>query len=276
VTSSIRAVVLLALCAAVAEAQTGDAPEAAPANDVFRHAPSAGLGSTDTSTAGTDLFRRASVRSEMVGHGAAAADSVVIDGAKVPLDTVRADAVVARDDITEHLARPVKARPAAPSPAPPPATPPTVAVAPPAPAVVTPPPAPVAVAAPAPVAPPKPVPAPVVAVAPARTPPPVPKSTPTVKAPPPTDSAQLVREVAELQRDVAPKLHTVGVQIDSVKEAYQASLDRLAREAPLPDTMEQRMLQATIAAARFKNDTTTAASTSPTSKKKKAKVQSGN
>jgi hypothetical protein len=274
--TSIRAVVLLMLCAAVAEAQSGDQSETAPPNDVFRKA--APVGSADTSTAGTDLFRRASVRRETSYRGQV--DSVVIDGARVPVDTVRAQAAVSHDDITEHLARPVKA--AAPVVTPAPVQPPPARPAP-APVIVAAPPvAPAPAAAPI-VAPPVNPPAvPASAPAPAprssapRTVAKLPPSTPTVKPPPPPDSAQLVREVAELQRDVAPKLQTVGVQIDSVRQAYEASLDRLAHEAPLPDTMEQRMLQATIKAARFKNDTTTpAAPASPTSKKaKKVKSQS--
>jgi hypothetical protein len=270
---------------ALALAQSGDSSDAS-ATDVFRHAPHA-VGPSDTSSSGTDLFRRASARRESFDHGPAA-DSVVIDGAKVPLDTAHADAVVSRDDISEHLARPVKARsaPVAPAPVAPspvasaPAAPAPVAPAPAAPAPIAP--APVAAVAPprvvptAPAAAPAPAPAPVVAAAPpAHTIPKLGPSRPTVKAPPPPDSAQLVREVAELQREVAPKLQTVGTQVDSVRQAYNAQLDRLAREAPLPDTMEQRMLQAMIDHARFKGDTVTPAPSAPTNKKSK-KVKTDN
>jgi hypothetical protein len=260
--TSFRAVVVFLVCAGVAQAQSGDSSDA-QATDVFRRAPHA-VGPSDTSSSGTDLFRRASARRESFDHGPAA-DSVIIDGAKVPLDTVHANAVVSHDDISEHLARPVKApvaqAPAAPAPA--------VAAAP-APA-----PKPAPVAPPAPVAAPAPAPAPVVAAAAPHTVPKLGPSRPTVKAPPPPDSAQLVREVAELQRDVAPKLQTVGTQVDSVRQAYNAQLDRLAREAPLPDTMEQRMLQAMIDHARFKGDTVAPAPSAPTNKKSK-KVKTDN
>ena len=214
-------------------------------------------------------------------------DSVTIDGARVALDTAHAATVVTRDDITEHLARPVRNKPskfaaATPTPAPQPVVPPQPVAAPPTPAPT---PAPVVALAPTVVEAhtPAPAPAPVVPapVKPAVRPTPRPASTPTVKPPPPTDSAQLVREVAELQRDVAPKLHTVGVQLDSVREAYQANLDRLAKlekETPLSDTTERRLLDQTIAAARFKNDTTAPApTTTGTSKKaKKTKTVTSN
>jgi hypothetical protein len=280
---------------AVAQAQSGDSSDAS-ATDVFRHSAHA-VGPSDTSSSGTDLFRRASARRESFDHGPAA-DSVVIDGAKVPLDTAHADAVVSRDDISEHLARPVKARPAAAAtaPAPSPVASAPVAPAPAAPAPVAPAPVVPAPAAPAPAAPapavvaapshvvspapvaapaPTPAPAPVVAAAAPHTVPKLGPSRPTVKAPPPPDSAQLVREVAELQREVAPKLQTVGTQVDSVRQAYNAQLDRLAREAPLPDTMEQRMLQAMIDHARFKGDTATPAPSAPPNKKSK-KVKTDN
>jgi hypothetical protein len=215
-------------------------------------------------------------------------DSVTIDGARVALDTAHAAAAVTRDDITEHLARPVR-KPsvavAAPTPTPPPVISQQPVVAPPVPAPTTAPEvalAPTVVEAhtpaPAPVVPPPVVSAP---VKPIVRPTPRPASTPTVKPPPPTDSAQLVREVAELQRDVAPKLHTVGVQLDSVRGAYQANLDRLEKlekETPLADTTERRLLDQTIAAARFKNDTATPApgTTSTSKKAKKAKTQTAN
>jgi hypothetical protein len=276
--TSIRAVMLLVLCAAMAEAQTGDS-SAAPPNDLFRRAPT--VGSADTSTSGTDVFRRASVRREMASRGVDhSQDSVTIDGARVALDTVRASAVVSRDDITEHLARPVKNRPVvAAAPAPEPVTPPPPAVA----AAPPPPPAAVVEMAPTVVEAPKPVvddpkPAPPPTPAPVRTavrPVPKPVSTPTVKAPPPTDSAQLVREVAELQRDVAPKLQSVGVALDSVRQQYQANLDRLQRESEtLPDTLERKMLQKEIAAARWRDDTAAATTASANKKGKKAKAQS--
>jgi hypothetical protein len=198
-------------------------------------------------------------------------DSVVIDGARVPLDTVHAEAVVTRDDISEHLARPVRNRAPVvdlPAPAPRPAAP----VAPtPAPVVAVPPaPAPVVAVAP----PPLPTPAPVRRTAAVR-PTPKPASMPTVKAPPPPDSAQLALEVAELQRDVAPKLHSVSLGLDSVREQYQAQLDRLQREAStLSDTLERKWLDSTIAVARWKNDTAVAPSkVTATKKSKKAKAQ---
>jgi hypothetical protein len=97
-----------------------------------------------------------------------------------------------------------------------------------------------------------------------------------VKAPPPVDSAQLVREVAELQKDVAPKLQRVGTQVDSVRHAYESQLDQLARETPLPDTMQQRMMQAMINAARFKNDTATATAAANGKKTKKSKAPASN
>jgi hypothetical protein len=294
--TSIRVVMLLALSAAVAGAQTDSsaAPLAAPANDVFRMAPR--VGAADTSESGTDVFRRASVRREMSARSPdRSQDSVTIDGARVALDTAHAAAAVTRDDITEHLARPVRKpsvavappAPASPAAAPPAVVPQQPVVAPPTPAPA---PAPEVALAPAVVEAhtPAPAPAPVVTapvvsapVKPVVRPTPRPASTPTVKPPPPTDSAQLVREVAELQRDVAPKLHTVGVQLDSVREAYQANLDRLEKlekETPLTDTTERRLLDQTIAAARFKNDTTmlAPATTSTSKKAKKAKTQTAN
>jgi hypothetical protein len=200
-------------------------------------------------------------------------DSVVIDGARIALDTAHAGAV-SRDDITEHLARPVRNRTvmaapvAAPTPAPQPATPPP------------PPPAPAAVVTMAPtVVQPAVQPAVVEPVAPRRTvrATPKPASTPTVKAPPPTDSAQLVREVAELQRDVAPKLQSVGLALDSVRAQHEANLDRLQRENQSePDTLKRKMLDQMIAAARWRNDTTSVATKStPAKKSKKTKALAG-
>jgi hypothetical protein len=278
--TSIRAALALILCAAALDAQSDTS--GAPPMDVFRRAPR--VVATDTSTAGTDVFRRASVRREMATRGQV--DSVVIDGARVPLDTAHAEAVVSRDDVTEHLARPVKNRPPVadvpvvppPAPAPAPRAVPTPVAT--APAPVAPTPAPIA-AAPAPVVPTA---APVVAVVPApaparRTPvaraTPKPASMPTVKAPPLPDSAQMVREVAELQRDVAPKLHSVSLGLDSVRDEYQARLDRLQREAAtIKDTLERKWLDSTIAVARWRNDSAVAPSkVTATKKGKKAKAQ---
>jgi len=246
-----------AVGAAAQEADSGTGP-----NDVFRHAPR--VGTADTSVAGVDVFRRTALRKERASSiastdmAASGADSVVIDGARVALDTARA----ARAAL---LSRPAFRRSA-----PPVAVPPAVVVAPapvraavpvasrpvvPAPTPLVP--APVAPAAPAPAAP-------LPVAAPAPLPAPVPASTVVARAPrtrrvishAPLDSAQLAHEVAELTRDVAPRLASVNAGLDSVRRDYQARLDSIQRtgDRTISDTLERRWLDSTIAVARWKND----------------------
>jgi hypothetical protein len=72
----------------------------------------------------------------------------------------------------------------------------------------------------------------------------------------PLDSAQLAHAVAELTREVAPRLASVNAGLDSVRLDYQARLDSIQRtgDRTISDTLERRWLDSTIAVARWKND----------------------
>jgi len=266
-----------------------DADSGAGPSDVFRHAPR--VGSADTSVAGVDVFRRTALRKERASAtvttdiAPANADSVVIDGARVALDTVHTRSMV--------FARPTFRRPAPPAAA----VQPPVAVPLAAP-LAAPPAAPVAVAAPAPVrasatprvpvvaalpvaAPTVPTPLPRPAMPPAPVAGAAPVAAPSVAAPTvatraprtrrvishaPLDSAQLAREIAELTREVGPQLASVNASLDSVRLDYQSRLDSIQRTADqtISDSLERRWLDSTIAVARWKNDSGSAHPAPPT------------